>query len=42
VETVLLTYPTRYTHSPIEMVDEDDLERCVELIAAFATGAGSP
>ena len=37
VETVLLTYPTRYTHSPIETVDEDDLTRCVELIVAFAT-----
>jgi endoglucanase len=37
VETALLTYPTRYTHSPIETVDEGDLERCVELIVAFAT-----
>jgi endoglucanase len=39
VEAALLTYPTRYTHSPIETVDEDDLERCVELIVAFATTA---
>jgi tetrahedral aminopeptidase len=37
VETALLTYPTRYTHSAIETVDEDDLARCVELIVAFAT-----
>lgn len=37
VETVLLTYPTRYTHSPIETVSERDLEHCVELIVAFAT-----
>jgi endoglucanase len=37
VESALLTYPTRYTHSPIETVDEDDLARCVELIVAFAT-----
>jgi endoglucanase len=37
VETVLLTYPTRYTHSPIETVNERDLERCVDLIVAFAT-----
>ena len=40
VETALLTYPTRYTHSPIETVDEDDLERCVALIVAFATTPG--
>ena len=37
VETALLTYPTRYTHSPIETVDEGDLERCVDLMVAFAT-----
>lgn len=37
VETALLTYPTRYTHSPIETVDEADLERCVDLIVALAT-----
>ncbi len=37
VETVLLTYPTRYTHSPIETVSERDLEHCVALIVAFAT-----
>jgi endoglucanase len=39
VETVLLSYPTRYTHSPIETVDEGDLERCVELIVAFASAS---
>ena len=39
VETALLTYPTRYTHSPIETVDERDLEHCVDLIVAFATTA---
>lgn len=37
VETGLLTYPTRYTHSPIETVDERDVEACVELLTAFAT-----
>ncbi|MDP9368304.1 MAG: M42 family peptidase [Chloroflexota bacterium] len=37
VETALLTYPTRYTHSAIELVDEDDLMACVDLIVAFAT-----
>jgi endoglucanase len=38
-EVSLLTYPTRYTHSPIETVDERDLERCVDLIVAYATSA---
>jgi endoglucanase len=37
VETALLTYPTRYTHSPIETVDEEDLRHTVELLVAFAT-----
>ncbi|MGH2559800.1 MAG: M42 family metallopeptidase [Thermomicrobiales bacterium] len=37
VETALLTYPTRYTHSPIETVDERDLRACVDLVVAFAT-----
>jgi endoglucanase len=35
VETALLTYPTRYTHSPIETVDEADLNHMVELLVAF-------
>lgn len=37
VESALITYPTRYTHSPIETVDENDLNACVDLIVAFAT-----
>lgn len=37
VETALLTYPTRYTHSPVETVDEHDLLGCVDLLVAFAT-----
>jgi endoglucanase len=35
IETVLLAFPTRYTHSPNEMVTEKDLVRCVDLILAF-------
>lgn len=35
VETVLLAFPTRYTHSPNEMVSEEDLVHCVDLILAF-------
>ena len=43
VETVLLTYPTRYTHSPIETIDEADVRACVELVVAFTTtGAWLP
>jgi len=41
VEVALLTYPTRYTHSPIETVSERDLEHCVQLIVAFATTASN-
>jgi tetrahedral aminopeptidase len=33
----LLCPPTRYTHSPFEMVDEADLDATVELLAAFVT-----
>jgi putative aminopeptidase FrvX len=37
VDVSLLAYPTRYTHSPIETVDETDIDHCVDLIVAFAT-----
>jgi endoglucanase len=41
VETALLTYPTRYTHSPIETVDESDLVNTVALLTAFVTTGGN-
>ena len=34
IETVLLTMPTRYTHSPNEMVTERECVQCVDLILA--------
>jgi endoglucanase len=37
VEVALITYPTRYTHSPIETVDEVDVQACMDLIVRFAT-----
>ena len=37
VETALLTYPTRYTHSAIETVDEGDLKHTVTLLVALLT-----
>jgi tetrahedral aminopeptidase len=37
IEAALLTYPTRYTHSPIETVNEVDLIHCVDLLVEFAT-----
>jgi len=40
-EIALLTYPTRYTHSPIEMVDERDIRACVDLLVAFVTSPPS-
>jgi endoglucanase len=35
VDSALLTYPTRYTHSPFETVDESDLKHAVALLVAF-------
>jgi endoglucanase len=37
IEGALLTYPTRYTHSPVESVDERDINWLVDLLVAFAT-----
>lgn len=42
IETALLTYPTRYTHSPVETVNEEDLERTVDLLTAFLISAPLP
>ena len=35
VETALIAYPTRYTHSPIETVDETDVMACCDLLTAL-------
>jgi tetrahedral aminopeptidase len=35
IETVLLTMPTRYTHSPNEMVTERECIQCSDLILAY-------
>ncbi|MEJ7800574.1 MAG: M20/M25/M40 family metallo-hydrolase [Ilumatobacter sp.] len=37
VDTALVAFPTRYTHSPFEMVEEGDLDATVALFAAFVT-----
>ena len=39
VQSALLTYPTRYTHSPYETVNVQDLEAAVSILVAFATEA---
>ncbi|QXD16111.1 M42 family metallopeptidase [Rhodocaloribacter litoris] len=36
VPSALVSLPMRYMHSPVEMVDLADVERCVRLLAAFA------
>ncbi|HSI81199.1 MAG TPA: M42 family metallopeptidase [Solirubrobacterales bacterium] len=36
VPTGLVSIPLRYMHSPVEMVDLDDVEAAVELVAGFA------
>ena len=38
VATGLVSVPLRYMHSPIEMLDLDDLELAVQLVVAFARG----
>lgn len=37
VESALVTCPTRYTHSPIETINERDLLNTVDLLVSFAT-----
>jgi putative aminopeptidase FrvX len=34
-----ISVPCRYIHSPVEMVETDDVEACVRLITAFANAA---
>ncbi len=41
IDTALLAYPTRFTHSPFEMVHEADLEATIALISAFLTAPPS-
>lgn len=36
VATGLISVPLRYMHTPSEVVDIEDVERCVKLLAAFA------
>jgi endoglucanase len=36
VATGLVSFPLRYMHSPIEVVDLDDVEAAVRLLVAFA------
>ncbi len=36
IPTAVVSVPLRYMHSPVEMVQLDDVERCARLIAAFA------
>jgi len=36
IPSALVSLPMRYMHSPIEMVDIYDVERCIELLTAFA------
>ncbi|HVB09522.1 MAG TPA: M42 family peptidase, partial [Bacillota bacterium] len=39
IPAALVAYPTRYTHTAIETVDEGDLEACVALLLAFCEEA---
>ena len=41
IPTGTVSIPLRYMHSPVELVDLDDLEATVELIVAFAASLGA-
>lgn len=41
IPTAMLAFPTRYTHSPIETVDERDLQATLQLLDHFATAPGN-
>jgi endoglucanase len=38
VATGLVSIPLRYMHTPSEVVDLEDVERCVKLLVQFARG----
>ena len=38
VATGLISIPLRYMHTPSEVVDLEDVERCVKLLVEFAKG----
>jgi len=38
VATGLVSIPLRYMHTPSEVVDLQDVERCVQLFVEFAKG----
>jgi endoglucanase len=38
IATGLISVPLRYMHTPSEVVDLEDVERCVQLLVAFAQG----
>jgi endoglucanase len=40
VATALVSLPNRYMHSPCELIDERDLEACIELVAETARRIG--
>jgi endoglucanase len=40
VATGLISVPLRYMHTPSEVVDLEDVERCVQLLVAFAKSIG--
>jgi tetrahedral aminopeptidase len=38
IPAVMITPPTRYTHSPFEMCHEDDVEHTIQLLTAYLEG----
>ena len=40
IATAVLSLPLRYMHTPVEVVDLDDLEQTAQLLAAFTRKLG--
>ena len=38
IPSVMITPPTRYTHSPFEMCHEGDVEQTIRLLVAYLEG----
>ena len=42
VDTVLISIPCRYMHSPIEMISINDVKEAIRLLAEFVEQVGTP
>ncbi len=40
IATAVLSIPLKYMHTPVEVVELNDIENCAQLLAAFAVDIG--